>query len=150
MRCRGAYVSAMCGGNEDRATRVSSSANEEPLVIVETSIDVVRKVIGEDGSNSRDGVIGEWETSLCRSGRGSVRQRTSGVEDRDVGRGRSVGGRRGSEVFASGRSDEDVVRVDSDVLMERGKKEGVEDFLSDLGRSGRHRWWGSIRTGRLL
>ena len=128
----------MCGGDKDRATRVSSLTNEEPLVVVKSSVDIVWKVVGEDCGDSRYSVVGERETSLCRGGCGSVRQRTSGAEDGYIGCGRGIGGHRGSEVFASGGSDEDVVGVDGNVLMERGKEEGVKDFLGDLGGSGRH------------
>jgi hypothetical protein len=42
---RRAYITAMRGWNKDRATRVSSVANEEPLVVVEASVDIMGKVI---------------------------------------------------------------------------------------------------------
>ena len=128
----------MCGGNKDRATGVLSLANEEPLVVVESSVDIVWKVVGEDCSDSRYSVVGERETSLRRGRCGSVRQRLSGVEDGYVGCGWGIGGHRGLEVFASGRSDEDIVGVDGDILVERGEQEGVEDFLGYAGRCGRH------------
>ena len=113
-------------------------ANEEPLVVVKACVDVMRKVVREDGGDSRDGVVWKGKASLCRGGRGSVREGTSGAEDRDVGRDGGTGGHRGSKVFATRRSDEDVVGVDGNVLVEWGEEEGVEDFLSDLGRSGGH------------
>ena len=40
-----AYVTAMCGGNKDRATRVSSLTNEEPLVVVKAGVDIMREVV---------------------------------------------------------------------------------------------------------
>ena len=129
----------MCGGDKDRATWVSSLTNEEPLVVVKSCVDIVWEVVGEDCGDSRYSVVREGETSLCRGRCGNVRQGSSGVEDGYIGRGWGIGGRRGSEVFASGGSDEDVVGVDGNVLVERGKEEGVEDFLSDLGGSRRHR-----------
>ena len=129
---------AVGGWNKDRATRVSPLANEEPLVVVKAGVDIMGKVIREDCGDSCGSVVREREASLCCGRYGSVRQRTSGAEDGYIGRGRGVGGHRRSEVFASGGSDEDVVRVDGNVLMERGKEEGVEDFLGDLRRSGRH------------
>ena len=128
----------MGGWDKDRATRVSSLANEEPLVVVEAGVDIVREVIGEDCGDSHDGMIREGETSLCCGGRGSVCEGALSSEDRDVGRDRSTSGRRGSEVFAARRGDKDVVGVNSNVFMKRGEKESVEDFLSDLGGSGRH------------
>ena len=131
----------MCGGNEDRATRVSSSANEEPLVIVETSIDVVGKVVREDSGDSRDRVVRKGEAALRRGGHRGVYEGSSGAENGDVGCDWGLGGRRRSEIFSSGGGDEDIVGVDGNVLVERGEKKGVEDFLGDLGRSGRHRWW---------
>jgi hypothetical protein len=127
------------GWDKDRATRVSSLANEEPLVIVKAGVDIVREVVGKDCGNGHDGVIREGETSLCRGGRGSVRKGAFGAKDRDVGRDRGLGGRRGSEVFAARRGDKDVVGVNGNVFVERGEEEGVEDFLSDSGGSGRHR-----------
>ena len=132
---------AMCGGDKDRATGVSSLTNEEPLVIVKACVDIVWKVIREDGGDSRYGVVGKGEASLCRGGRGSVRQRAFGTEDGDIGCGWGTRGHGGSKVFASGGSDEDVVGVDGNILMERGEEESVEDFLGDLGRSGRHGRW---------
>ena len=138
MRFCGVYIATMGGWDKDRVTRVSSLANEEPLVVVEAGVNVVREVVGKDRGNSRDGMIREGETPLCCDRYGSVRQRMSGAEDGHRGRGWGVGSHRGSEVFVSGRSDEDVVGVDGDVLVKRGKEEGIKDFLGDLGRSGRH------------
>ena len=130
----------MCGGDKDRATRVSSLANEEPLVVVEAGVDIMREIVGKDCGDSRDGVIREGKTSLCRGGRGRVRKGTSGAEDRDVSRAWGIGGHRGSKVFTSWRSDEDVVGIHGDILVERGEEEGIEDFLSDLGGGRRHLW----------
>jgi hypothetical protein len=142
MRFRGVYVATMCGRDKDRATGVSSLANEEPLVVVKVGIDTVGEVVGEDGGDGHSGVVREGEASLCRGGRGSVRQRTFGAEDGYIGRSPGACSHRGSEVFASGGGDEDIVRVDGDILVERGEKESVEDFLGNLGRSGRHGRWG--------
>ena len=128
----------MGGRDKDRATRVSSLANEEPLVVVEASVDIVREVVRKDCGDSRDGVIREGETSLCCGGRGSVCEGVFGVEDRDVSRDRGISGHRGSEVFAARRGDKDVVGVNGNVFVKRGEKESVEDFLSDLRGSGRH------------
>ena len=135
--CR-ANIAAMRGGDKDRATWVSSLANEEPLVVVKASIDVMGEIIGEDCSDSRSGVVREGEASLCCGGCGSIRQRTLGAEDGYVGCGWGICGHRGSEVFSSGGGDKDIVGVDGDILVERGEKERVENFLSDLRRSGRH------------
>ena len=139
MRFRGSYIAAMRGGNENRAAGVSSLANEEPLMIVEARVDVVREVIQEDHGNSCCGVVRKGETPLHRGGCGSVLKRTFGTEDGYVGRGWSIYGHRESKVFASWGGDKDVVRVNGDVLMEWSKEESVENFLSDLGGSGRHR-----------
>ena len=116
--------------------------NEEPLVVVKACVDIMWEVIREDSGNGRRGVVWKGKTALCCGGRGSVLERAFGAENRDVSCGWSCGGHRRSEVFATGRGDEDVVGVNGDILVEWGEEEGVEDFLSDLGRSGRHRWWG--------
>ena len=129
----------MCGGDEDCATGVSPLANEEPLVIVEVRVDVVREVIREDRGDSRGGVVRKGETPLCCGGCGSIRKRSFGAEDGYIRRGWGVCGHWGSKVFPSRGGDKDVVGVNSDVLVEWGKEESVKDFLSDLGGSGRHR-----------
>ena len=124
--------------DEDRATGVSSLTNEEPLVMVGAHVDVMREVVQKNGGNGRGSVVWEGETPLhcgrCRS----VRQRAFGAEDGHIGCGWGICGHRGSEVFALRGSDEDVVGVDGDVLVEWGEKEGVENLLSNLGGSGRH------------
>ena len=84
-------------------------------------------------------MIRKWETSLGRGGSGSVLKRVSSVENGDIGHNWSSGGHRGSEVFTSGRGDEDIVGVDGNVLMKWGEEEGVEDLLSYVGGSRRHR-----------
>jgi hypothetical protein len=140
----------MCGGNEDRASGVSSLTNEEPLMVMKAGIDIVREVIRKDHGDSRGSVVRKREAPLRRGGCGSVREGAFGTENRDVGRSPGSGVHWGSKVFTSRRGDENIVRVDGDVLVERGEEEGVEDFLSDLGRSGGHRQWGNIRAGRLL
>ena len=138
----GAYIATMGGWDKDRATRVSSLANEEPLVVVEAGVDIVREIVGKDCGDSRDGVVREGETPLCRGGRGGVLEGAFSAEDRDVSRDRGISGHWGSGVFATRRGDEDIVGVDGDVLVKWSEEEGVENFLSDLGRSGRHGDWG--------
>ena len=135
---RGAYITTMCGGDKDRVTGVSSLTNEEPLVVVKACVDIVWKVIREDGGDSRYSVVGKGETSLCRGGRGSVREGAFGTENRDVSRNRGSGIQWGSDIFTSRRGDEDIVGVDSDIFVEWGKKESVEYFLGYVGRCGRH------------
>ena len=136
---RGAHVVAMCGRDKDRTTRVSSSANEEPLVIVEARVNVMQEVIRKDCGNGCGGVVGKGETPLRRGGSGSVHERAFGAENGDVSCDWGDGGHQGSEILASRGGDENVVGVDGDVLVKRGEEEGVEDFLSYLGGSGRHR-----------
>jgi hypothetical protein len=128
----------MRGGDKDRVTGVSSLANEEPLVVVEARVDVMREIIREDRGDSRDGMVGNGETPLCRGGCGSIRERTSGAEDGYISRSGGVCGHWGSKVFTSWGGDKDVVGVDGDILVEWSEEESVEDFLSDLGGSGRH------------
>ena len=128
----------MCRGDKDRTAGMSSSANEEPLVVVKACVDVMRKIVREDCGDRRNSVIREREAALRGGGRGSIRQWTSGTKDGYIGCGWGVCGHRGSEVFASRRSDEDVVGVNGNVLVVRGEEESVEGFLGDLGGSGRH------------
>ena len=129
----------MRGGDEDRASGVSSLANEEPLVVVKTCVDIVWEVVRENCGDGRGSVVWKGKASLRCGGSGSVCERAFSAEDGDIGRGWGGGSHRGSEVLASGRGDEHVVGIDGDVLMKRGKEESVEYFLSDLGGSGRHR-----------
>ena len=135
--CR-AHVAAVRGRDKDRVARVSSLTNEEPLVVVKACVDIVWEVVGKDCGDGRDGVIREGEASLCRGGCGSVCKGASGFKDRDVSRDRGSGRHRGSEVFTSRRGNENVIRVDGDVFVERGEEEGVENFLGDLGGCRRH------------
>ena len=128
----------MRGRNEDHATGVSPLANEEPLVVVEMCVDIVREVIREDRSDSCGGVVGKGETPLRRGRCGSIRKRSLGAEDGYISRGWGICGRWGPKVFMSWGGDKDIVGVNGDVLVERSKEESVEDFLGDLGRSGRH------------
>jgi hypothetical protein len=141
MRFRRAYIATVRRGDKDRATRVSSLTNEEPLVVVKSCVDVVWEIIGEDCGDSRYSVVRERETSLCRGRRGRVRQGTSGAEDGYIGCCWGIGGHRGSEIFASGGGDEDIVGVNGDIFVERGEEESVEDFLGYLRGSGRHGEW---------
>ena len=139
MRFRRAFVAATCRGDKDSATGVLSLTNEEPLVIVKARVDVVWEVVREDCGDSCGSVVWKGKTAL-RCGRcGSVYKRAFSTEDQDIGCDWGSGVHRGSEVFATGGGDKNVVGVDSDVLVKRGKEEGVEDFLGDLGGSGRHR-----------
>ena len=78
----------MRGGNKDRTTGVLSLTNEEPLVVMETSVDIVRELIRDDGGDSRDGVVREGETPLGRRRSGSMCERSFGIEDRNVSRDR--------------------------------------------------------------
>ena len=129
----------MHGGNEDRAAGVSSLANEEPLMVVKTGVDVMRKVIRQDRSNSRGSVVRKGETALRRGGRRSIQERAFGAEDGDVSRDWGIGVHWGSEDLTSRGGDENIIGVDGNVLMKRGEEESVEDFLGNLGGSGRHR-----------
>ena len=140
----------VCGRDEDRATRVSSLTNEEPLMVVEACVDVVWEVIRKNRGYGCNGVIWKQETSLGHGGRGSVLKRASSVENGDIGRDWSDGGHQGSEVFVSGGGDKNIIGVDGDVLVVWGKQEGVKDFLSYLGGSGRHCWWTRSVTIALL
>ena len=117
-------------------------ANEEPLVVVKTGVDVVREVVRKDCGDSRDSVVREGEVSLCRGRCGSIRQRTLGAEDGYISRGWGFCVHWGSEVFALGGSDEDIIGIDGDILVERGEEESVKDLLGDSRRSGRHGGWG--------
>ena len=56
-------------------------ANEEPLVVVKSCVDIVREVIGENGSDGCYSVVGERETPLCCGGRGGVGKGMFGTED---------------------------------------------------------------------
>ena len=116
--------------------------NEEPLVVVEAGVDVVREIVRKDCGDSRDGVIREGETPLHCGGCGSVCEGAFRAEYRDIGRDWGISSHRGSEVFAAGRGDEDVVGVYGDVFVEWGEEESVENFLGDLWRGGRHGGWG--------
>ena len=111
----------MGGRDKDGAARVSSLANEEPLVVVETGVDIVREVVGKDCGDSRGGVVGEGKTPLRRSGCRSVCKGAFGAEDRDVGRAWGSGGHRGAEVFATRGSDKHVVGIDGNVFVEWGE-----------------------------
>ena len=55
--------------------------NEEPLVVVEAGVDIVREVVGKDCGDSRGGVVGKGETSLRRGRYGGAFKRMSGVEE---------------------------------------------------------------------
>ena len=136
----------MRGGDEDCAAGMSSLTNEEPLVVMEACVDIVWEVVREDCGDSRGGMIRKGETPLCRRGCGSVCKGSFSAEHRDVSGDWGSGVHRGSKVFASRGGDKNVVGVYGNVFVERGEEESVEDFLGDLGRSGRHRRWGIMIT----
>ena len=132
------HVSAMHGRDEDRAARMSPLTNEEPLIGVEPGIDIVWEVIGKDCCDGSNCMIGERETSLCHSRHWFSGEGLSGTKNGDISRDRGIGRHRGSEVLSSRSGDIDVIRVDGDVIVERGEKEGVKHVLSYTGGSGRH------------
>ena len=134
-----ARVAAMCGGDEDCAAGVSSLTDEEPLVVVKARINIMQEVVREDGGDSCDSVVWEGEASLHCSGGGSVHERATSVEDRDVSHDWGSGIHWGSEVLVLWGGNENVVGVNSNVLVKQGKKKGVEDFLGYPRGSGRHR-----------
>ena len=140
VRLCGAYIATMRGGDEDRAAGVLSLTNKEPLVVVKVRIDIVWKVVREDCGDGHSSVVWKGKAPLRRGGCGSVLKRSFGAENGDVSCGRGSGGHRGSEVFASGGGDENVVGVNSNILVKWGKKERVKNLLGDLGGSGRHHW----------
>ena len=130
---------AVGGRDEDRVTRVLSLPNEEPLVVVKSRVDVMREIIREDCCNGGDRVVRERKTALCRSGHWFSNKGPSRTEDRDVGRDGCVSSHWGSEVFSSGRCDEDVIGVNGDIFVEWGEEESIKKFLRNLWQSGRHR-----------
>ena len=113
-------------------------ANEKPMVVVEACIDVMGEVIGKDCGDSRGSVVRKGEAPLRHGGCRSVRERVFDAENGDVSRNRGGSGHWGSEVFASRGGDEYVVGINGDIFVKRGEEEGIEDFLSDLGRRRRH------------
>ena len=134
----GAHVATMRGGDEDHATRVSSLTNKEPLVVVKACVDIVWEVVREDRGNSRGSMVRKGKAPLCCGGSGSVCERAISAEDGDVSRDWGSSVHRGLEVLVLRGGDENVVGVNGNVLVKRGKKESVEDFLSYLGRGRRH------------
>ena len=70
-------VMSMVMRDKDRTARVSSLANEEPLEVVESGIDVVGEVVRQDGCDGSDGVVRKGKTSLCRSRDQGVGERSS-------------------------------------------------------------------------
>ena len=76
---------------------------------------------------------------MCTGGHGSVLEGAFGAEDGDVCCNWGSSGHWGSEVLATRGGNEDVVGIDGNVLVKRGEEEGIEDFLSYLRGSGRHR-----------
>ena len=96
-------------------------------------------------------MIGEGETPLRRGRCGSFLEGSCSAEDRNLSRDWCGRGHRRSEVLSLRGGNEDVVGVNGDVLVKQGKEESVEDFLGDLGRSGRHRGRGvGVDRGNLL
>ena len=72
------------GRDKNGASRVSSLTNKEPLVVVESGIDVMWEIIREDCCYGGDGVIGERETSLLCGGNQGIGKRSSCTQDRDI------------------------------------------------------------------
>ena len=95
-------------------------------------------------------MVRERKTPLRRGESRSVLERTFRAKDGDVGRDWSGGGHRGSEVLSMRGSDEDVVGVDGDIFVERGKEEGVKDFLGYAGGRRRHGQWRAVIETVLL
>jgi hypothetical protein len=108
-------------------------------MVVEACVDIMWEVIREDCGYGHDSVVGKGEAPLCRGGSGSIHKGAFGAENEDVSCDWGSSNHRGLEVLASRGGDENVVGVNGDVLMKQGEKEGVEDILSYLGGSGRHR-----------
>ena len=125
----------MCGWDKDHTMGVSSLANEKPLVVVKACINVVWEIIREDCGS---GVIRKGEAPLHHSGCGSVFERSLGAKNGDVGQGWGGRSHWRSKVLTSRGGDKDIIRIDGDVLVERGEEKGVEDFLSYSGGGGRH------------
>ena len=113
-------------------------SHKKPLVGVEPGIDVVWQVVRKDCRDGGNSVIGKRETPLCRSGHQFGGKGASSTEDRDIGHRGSVDSHWGLEVFPSRGGDIDVVGVNGDIVVERGKKKGVEYFLSYAGGCRRH------------
>ena len=138
MRFYRVYVAAMHGGNEDRATRVLSLTNEEPLVVVEAGVDMVWEVIGKDHGNCSDCVVREREASLCRGRYQFGREGPSCTENGDGSCNGIIGGHRGLKVLSLRSSNVHIVRVNGDIVVERGEKKGIKQLLSDMRGSRRH------------
>ena len=83
-------------------------------------------------------MVGTGKAPLRCGGSGSVHKRALGAENRDISCDWGHSSHRGSEVLVTRSSNEDVIGVDGDILVKWGEEKGVEDFLSDLGGSGRH------------
>ena len=128
----------MRGGDEDRVTGVSSLTNEEPLVVMKAGVDIVREVVQKNCGDSCGSVVRKGEAPLRRGRCGSVHERVLSTKNRDISRDWGSGVHRGPEVFVSRGGDENIIGVDGNVFVKRGEEEGVEDFLGDLGGSGRH------------
>ena len=135
----GSNAASMCGWDEDCATRMSPLTNEEPLMVVKACVDIMWEVVQEDCGDGHDSVVREGEAPLRHGRSGNVHKRAFRAKNRDISRDWGGGGHQGSEILASRGGDENIVRVNGDILVKRGKEEGVEDFLGYLGGSGRHR-----------
>ena len=132
------HIASMWRGDKDGTMRVSSLSYKEPLIGVESGIDIMQEVVGKDCRDGGDSVIQKRENSLRRSGDWFGRKGTSGTEDGDICRRGSIDSHRGSEIVSSRGGDIDVVGVNSDIVMEWGEKEGVEHFLGYAGGWRRH------------
>ena len=55
-----------------------------------------------------------------------------------MSRSEGISGYRGLVVFSMRRGNVNIIGVDGDIVVERSKKEGVEQFLGNVGGSGGH------------
>ena len=122
--------------------RVLSLANEEPLVGMQSGVDVMQKVIRKNSRNGSDCVIGEGEAALCCGRQWGVGKGLFCAQDGDIGCDGGIGVHRWSEVFLVGGGDKNIVGVYSDIFVEQGEEKGVEEFLRNMRQGGRHRHGG--------
>ena len=94
-------------------------------------------------------MVREGEAPLRRGRSRSVHKGVLSTENRDIGYDWGSGCHQGSEALTPRGGDEDVVGIDGDVFVRRGEEKGVEDFLSYLRRSGRHRREEAVETAPL-
>ena len=63
-----AYIASVRGGDKDCVMGVSSLANEEPLVVVKSGVNVMGEIIRQNGCDGGNCMIRDWKTSLCCGG----------------------------------------------------------------------------------